>query len=95
MRCACLVENDDNAVQGRAEQGEASQRKDYFYDFSSDDEGSTSTDSVEVEAVNYLRTAKELDCLHKYLIIKSLFLKYNTTLPSISAFAFTMQSLFL
>ena len=69
-----VVENDDNAVQSRAEQGEASQRKDHFYDFLSDDEGSTPTDSVEVEAANYLSTAKELDCLHKYPIIKSLFL---------------------
>ena len=77
-----VVENDDDAVQSRAEQGEASQRKDNFYDFSSDDEGYTSIDSVEVEAANYLSTAKDLDCLHKYPIIKSLFLKYNTTLPS-------------
>ena len=69
-----VVENDDNAVQSRAEQGEASQRKDHFYDFPSNDEGSTSTDSVEVEAANYLSTAKELDCLHKYPIIISLFL---------------------
>ena len=39
------------------------------------------TDRVEVEAANYLSTAKELDCLHNYPIIKSLFLKCNTTLP--------------
>ena len=77
-----MVENDGNAVQSRAKQGEASQRKDHFYDFPSDDEGSTSIDSIEVEAANYLSIAKELDCLHKYPIIKSPFLKYNTTLPS-------------
>ena len=55
-----VVENDGNAVQSRAEQGETSQRKDHFYDFPSDDEGSTSIDSIEVEAANYLSTAKEL-----------------------------------
>ena len=43
---------------------------------------SSSTDTVEVEAANYLSIAKELNCLHKYPIIKSLLLKYTTTLPS-------------
>jgi len=68
-------------VQRRAEQDETSQTKDHFYDFPPDNE-TTSTDTVEVEAANYVSTAKELNCLHKYPIIKSLFLKYNTTLPS-------------
>ena len=75
-----VVENEDDAVQCQAEQGGA--RKDHFYDFPSDDESSTPTDTVEVEAANYLSTAKELDYLHRYPIIKLLFLKYNTTLPS-------------
>ena len=39
------------------------------------------TDRIEVDAVNYLSTAKELDFLHRYPIIKPLFLKYNTILP--------------
>ena len=76
------VENEDDAAQSRAEQNGPNQRKDHYYDFPSDDESMTSTDTVEVKAANYLSTTKELDCLHRYPIIKSLFLKYNTTLPS-------------
>ena len=75
-----MVENEGVALQSRAEQGEASQKKIHFYEFPSDDEG-TFTDAVEVGATNYLSTAKELNCLHKYPIIKTLFLKYNTALP--------------
>ena len=60
------VENEDNAAQSIAEQGEANQRKDHFYDFPSDDKSMTTTDTVEVEAANYLSTAKELGCLHRY-----------------------------
>ena len=57
-------------------------RKIVFMIFHPDDE-STSTDAVEIEVANYLSsTSKDLDCLHKYPIIKSLFLKYNTTFPS-------------
>ena len=37
---------------------------------------------MEVEAANYLSTAKELNCLHKYPIIKLLFLKYNIYDPN-------------
>ena len=77
-----VAENEDAAVQTTASQDEGSQKRDHFYDFPSDDE-STSTDSVEIEAANYLSTTdKDLDCLHRYPIIKSLFFKYNTTLPS-------------
>ena len=74
-----VVENEDGVVQRRAEQDEASQTKDHFNDFPPDDE-STSTNTVEVEY--YFSATKELNCLHMYPIIKPLFLKYNTTLPS-------------
>ena len=77
-----VVENDDNALQSRAEQGETSQRKDHFYDFLSDDEGSTSTDSVEVEAANYLSTAKEFGLPSQVSNYQIPVFKYNTTLPS-------------
>ena len=60
--------------------GKANKKKD-FYEFNSDEE-CISKDTIESEANAYLGNAKKLDCLHKYLIIKKLFLKYNTTIPS-------------
>ena len=67
-------ENVNSDPKGKAD------KKDFF-ELGSDDE-STSCDTVEVEAARYLSDAKTLDCLDKYLTIKKLFLKYNTSLPS-------------
>ena len=39
---------------------------------------------MEVEVARYLSDAKTFDCLDKYLTIKKLFLKYNTSLLSSS-----------
>jgi len=58
-------------------------KKGHFDEFPSDDE-SASTDTVEVEATNYLSTtAKNLDCLHKFYIIKALFLGTTPHFPSV------------
>ena len=75
-----VVKNEDDAMQSKAEQGGANQRKDHFYDFPSDDESNTTTDTVEVEAANYLSTAKELDCLHRYYQVTVSEVSHHTAL---------------
>ena len=56
-------------------------KSDSFYEFDSGDETCTTTD-VEREVMEFLRSAKSLECLDKFPKVKQLFLKFNTTIPS-------------
>ena len=72
------ADDSDRAEDVQKEKG--SKKKD-FYEFDSDKE-STTCDTLEMEAAQYLSNAKALGCLHKYPTIRKLFLKYDTSLPS-------------
>ena len=74
-----MYENDDVVKENdcKESQGKANKRN----KFDSNKE-CISKDTIDPEASAYLDNAKKLDCLHKYLIVKGLFLKYNTTIPS-------------
>jgi len=51
-----------------------------FYEFDTDDH---SVDSIESDNMAYLSNAKKLECLQKHPKVKRLFLKHNTTIPSL------------
>ena len=74
--------NDEVAVveEGGVESDTASQKID-FYECDSD-KAEFSRDSVEAEATEYFSAAKKNDYLRKFPIIKRIFLRYNTTIPS-------------
>ena len=72
-----LLRNDEIQVEEVSSKSQEKEKKKDFYEFDTDDET-----SVDVEATEYLRDAKKLECLQNYPTVKKVFLKYNTTLPS-------------
>ena len=41
-----------------------------------------STTDIETEVMEFLRSAKSLECFDKFPMVKRLFMKFNTTIPS-------------
>ncbi|XP_065908790.1 zinc finger BED domain-containing protein 4-like [Dysidea avara] len=72
-----LLRNDEFQVEEVSSKSQEKEKKKDFYEFDTDDET-----SVDVEATEYLRDAKKLECLQNYPTVKKVFLKYNTILPS-------------
>ena len=75
------IADDEVMVAPESQATSSCSKKDDFYDFK-DDEGSSQSSCIEVEANDYLRNAKSIECLHQCPTIKKLFRMYNTVLPS-------------
>ncbi|MGH0120444.1 UNVERIFIED_CONTAM: hypothetical protein FKN15_054780 [Acipenser sinensis] len=56
------------------------QKEQDFFDFEEADD--QDTNSIETDVIDYLKSAKSMECLHKFPMIKKIALRYNTTTPS-------------
>ena len=81
MKCGSTYNDEVAVVEERSVEPDTASQKNDFYEFDSDEEQS-SRDPVEAEATEYFSAANKNDCLHKFPIIKRIFLRYNTTIPS-------------
>ena len=85
MLLHAMEEQTDDEVEVTPQSQDRSQRsrskkEDSFYDFN--DEGNSQANCIEEEANDSLKSAKNIECLHKYPSHWNLFLMYNTVLPS-------------
>lgn len=76
-----LLRNENEIVLEEKPNSEPHDKWESFYGFDSGDDLCATTD-VESEVMEFLRSAKSLECLTKFPKIKQLFLKFNTTIPS-------------
>jgi len=85
MLLQAMLEQSNDEVEATPEtqeesRGSKSKKGDSFFDFDNDEKSPQV--NVEVEANDYLRSAKSIECLHKYPTIEKLFCMFNTVLPS-------------
>ena len=76
-----LHRNENEIVLEEKPDSEPDDRGEAFYELDSGDDLCATTD-VESEVMEFLSSAKSLECLAKFPKIKQLFLKFNTTIPS-------------
>ena len=76
-----LRQDESEIVLEEKPDSEPDDKRESFYEFDSGDEMCSTTD-VESEVMEFLRSAKSLECFDKFPKVKQLFMKFNTTIPS-------------
>ena len=76
-----LRQDESEIVLEEKPDSEPDDKRELFYEFDSDDETCSTTD-MESEVMEFLRSAKSLECFDKFPRVKRLFMKFNTTIPS-------------
>ena len=76
-----LRQDESEIVLEQKPDSESDDKRESFYEFDSGDEMCSMTD-VESEAMEFLRSAKSLECFDKFPKVKQLFIKFNTMSPS-------------
>ena len=76
-----LRQDESETVLVEKPDSEPDDKRESFYEFDSGDEMCSTTD-IETEVMEFLRSAKSLECFDKFPKVKRLFMKFNTTIPS-------------
>ena len=76
-----LRQDESDIVLEEKPNSEPDDKRESFYEFDSGDETCSTTD-IESELMEFLRSAKSLECFDRFPKVKRLFIKFNTTIPS-------------